>query len=104
MEAPLGQVANVDKENIAIAQRIIKVSGKSKYINNYYLKLWLSSKLFQNDLQSYATGSTVLGIKASKLNNLKLLLPPKKEQQVILDYIKIETTKIGFVAQIRLML
>lgn len=36
-EAPLGQVANVDRTDIALAQRIIKFRALST-VNNYYLK------------------------------------------------------------------
>jgi len=93
-EAPLGEVANVDREDIALAQRIIKFRANPKYLDNYYLKEWLSSQSFQNDLQSYATGSTALGIKASKLNFLKLLLPPLSEQKKILIHINKEREKI----------
>ena len=93
-EAPLGEAANVDREDIALAQRIIKFRANPKYLDNYYLKEWLMSQSFQNDLQSYATGSTALGIKASKLNFLKLLLPPLNEQAKILDQINKDKTKI----------
>lgn len=36
-EAPLGNVAQIDKENIALAQRVIKLRGK-KNTNNDFLK------------------------------------------------------------------
>src|SRR6266516_457553 len=93
-EAPLGEVASVDRDDIALAQRIIKFRANPEYLDNYYLKEWLSSQSFQNNLQSYATGSTALGIKASKLNFLKLLLPPLGEQKMILYYISEEKAKI----------
>ncbi|MFO7890004.1 MAG: restriction endonuclease subunit S, partial [bacterium] len=79
-EAPLGETANVDREEIALAQRIIKFRGKKNILNNYFLKYWIMSHNFQNDLQSYATGSTALGIKANKLNYLKIILPSNTEQ------------------------
>lgn len=40
-EAPCGNVAQVDKPNIALAQRIIKYRGKDNIINNNYLKCYL---------------------------------------------------------------
>ncbi len=79
-EAPLGEVANVDYPKIALAQRIIKMCGKEGVLNNYYLKYYMMSNNFQGHLQSLATGSTALGIKASKLFILRLILPPYKEQ------------------------
>jgi type I restriction enzyme S subunit len=94
-EAPLGEVANIDRVDICLAQRVIKFRGIETYINNYFLKYWLRSPSFQQDLQTYATGSTALGIKASKLNNLLLTLPPLSEQAAIVDYIETETAKIN---------
>lgn len=86
-EAPLGEVANVDKEDIALAQRVIKFRGKKDILDNYFLKYWMLSKGFNQNLLSLATGSTALGIKASKLYNLRLLLPPINIQRLIVDYL-----------------
>ena len=93
-EAPLGQVANVDDPSIALAQRIIKLRPKSDLLNPYFLKYWLLSPSFQSDLQRYATGSTVLGIKASKLCLLKLNLPPLKNQAQIANFLDHKTKQI----------
>ena len=86
-EAPLGEVANVDIEKVALAQRVIKFRAKAENLDNYFLKYWIMSKTFQGDLQSFATGSTALGIKASKLNLLRLVLPPLQEQRDIVEYL-----------------
>jgi type I restriction enzyme S subunit len=94
-EAPLGEVANIDRIDICLAQRIIKFRANEYFLNNYFLKYWLRSYSFQQDLQTYATGSTALGIKASKLNNLGLVLPPLEEQTAIVRHIETETTKIN---------
>ena len=90
-EAPLGEVANVDDVSIALAQRIIKFRPKQDFLNPYFLKYWILSYSFQSDLQRYATGSTAVGIKASKLCLLKLDLPPLKEQQEIVSYLDQKT-------------
>ena len=90
-EAPLGEVANVDDDSIALAQRIIKFRPKSDFLNPYFLKYWILSYSFQSDLHRYATGSTAQGIKASKLCLLKLNLFPLKEQQKIVDYLDQKT-------------
>lgn len=63
-EAPLGQVANVDRTDIALAQRIIKFRALST-VNNYYLKYWMLNEGFQQFLHSLSTGSTATGIKSS---------------------------------------
>ena len=93
-EAPLGEVANVDDVSIALAQRIIKFRTKSDRLNPYFLKYWILSYSFQSELHQYATGSTVLGIKASKLGLLKLNLPPLKEQKQIVDFLDCKTQQI----------
>ena len=85
-EAPLGQVANVDRTDIALAQRIIKFST-NEHLNSYYLKYWIMSIGFQNFLMALSTGSTALGIKASKLFMLPITLPSIKEQQQIVTYL-----------------
>jgi len=93
-EAPLGEVANIDREDIALAQRVIKFRGKQNRLNNFFLKFWMLSSIFQQNLQSFATGSTALGIKASKLNYLRLVLPPIDDQLSIVKYIERETSRI----------
>ena len=93
-EAPLGEVANIDNPKVALAQRIIKMTGKENILDNYYLKYYMMSSTFQSHLQSLATGSTAKGIKASKLFMLRLLLMPYKEQQDIVQYLDDKTNKI----------
>jgi type I restriction enzyme S subunit len=46
-----------------------------------------SSTLFQQHLHSLCTGSTALGIKASKLCLLRVVLPPMKEQEEITEFL-----------------
>jgi type I restriction enzyme S subunit len=93
-EAPLGEVANIDKEDIALAQRVIKFRGKKNIVDNYFLKYWIMCDSFQQDLYTYATGSTALGIKASKLSKLLLLLSPIKEQKLIAAFLDRKTAEI----------
>lgn len=87
MEAPLGEAANVDRTDVAVAQRIVKFRALPKKLNNYFLKEWILSSAFQQDLLSYATGSTALGIKSSKLFHLRLPLPPLIEQSRIVEHV-----------------
>ena len=85
-EAPLGQVANVDRTDIALAQRIIKFSTK-KHLDSYFLKYWIMSIGFQNFLMTLSTGSTAVGIKASILFMLPVPLAPMQEQNQIVTYL-----------------
>lgn len=84
-EAPCGFVAQVDRENIALAQRVIKYRSKDKLLLNSFLKHYLLGRQFQEKLQKAATGSTVKGIKGSKLHKLTIPLPPLKEQERIVS-------------------
>lgn len=84
-EAPCGNVALVDREDIALAQRIIKYRPKRENVNRNFLKHYLLSKEFQDVLQKNATGGTVKGIKGSKLHELNVPVPPLEVQQRIVD-------------------
>jgi type I restriction enzyme S subunit len=82
-EAPLGEVANIDKEDIALAQRVVKLRGVKNKVDNYFLKWMIKSNFLQSQLESKATGSTALGIKGSKIGELYICLPPINEQKNI---------------------
>lgn len=82
-EAPLGEIARIDNEDVALAQRIIKFSSSIPKLTNEYLAYWMYSSTFQRDVLSRATGSTALGLKASKIVELKCILPPISEQKQI---------------------
>ncbi|ALQ50088.1 restriction endonuclease subunit S [Nitrosomonas ureae] len=93
-EAPLGEVASVDREDIALAQRIIKFDGKLDILNNSYLKYLIMSDQFQQSLMMFASGSTALGIKAERLVYLRSLIPPLNEQLDIVEHIERMTRKV----------
>jgi type I restriction enzyme S subunit len=82
-EAPLGEVALIKDENIALAQRIITMRGKPDIVSNVFLKYYLQSDQGQYELDSRASGTTVFGIKASVLRKLPVLLPELPEQHAI---------------------
>ena len=93
MEAPLGQVALIDRTDIALAQRIVKFRGESHVMKSHYLMYWFMSTACQARLETLATGSTALGIKASKLGMIECLAPSLKEQDEIFSYIQREIAK-----------
>lgn len=86
-EAPLGQVASVDRDDIALAQRVVKFRGLAGVLNNYFLKYWLMGDAVQSTLTTLATGSTAEGIKASKLGQIPLALPSPEEQAEIVAFL-----------------
>jgi len=82
-EAPLGNVAQVDREDIALAQRIIKYRPKSGEVSSRYLLYYFLSDLFQTILNDHSSGSTAKGVKGSVLYQLPVILPPPAEQRAI---------------------
>lgn len=92
-EAPLGQVANMDRTDVALAQRVLKFRGQAGVLNNYFLKYWLMGSFAQADMERLATGSTALGLKGSKVVQLRLCLPPDSEQLEIVSFLEAELAK-----------
>jgi type I restriction enzyme S subunit len=92
-EAPLGQVANMDRTDVALAQRVLKFRGQAGILDNYFLKYWLMGSFAQADMEQLATGSTALGIKGSKVVQLRLCLPPNDEQRAIVIFLDAELSK-----------
>jgi type I restriction enzyme S subunit len=95
MEAPLGNVALVDREGVAFAQRVVRFRmDPEKLVPEFVLNSMLSP-YFQNQLLSRGTGSTALGIKASKLPQLRILCPSVFEQNEILEHLCRDLTPIN---------
>lgn len=82
-EGPLGEVAQLDRQGVAIAQRILTLRGKEKQLDNSYLKYFLMSPIGQHELLSKETGTTVQGIKQSEFRKILIVKPTFKEQSAI---------------------
>lgn len=84
-EAPLGELALVDKEGFALAQRIILFRFKNQEISKFS-KYLIGSKGYKDYLYSNSTGSTALGIKGSKIPGLIFIEPDNfKKINLFLD-------------------
>lgn len=95
-EAPCGHVAQVDKPNIALAQRVIKYSSRNlSKLSNEYLKYALLSNQFQNKLSETSTGTTVKGIKGSKLHTMTIPVPSIEIQNHIVSILESFDTLIN---------
>jgi type I restriction enzyme, S subunit len=94
MEAPLGNVAVVDREDIALAQRVIKWSVDRSKAEPRFLMYAALGDDFQEQLLARATGSTALGVKASKLPELRIDLPSLEEQRSIITHLDEQAAKI----------
>ncbi|OPG15219.1 restriction endonuclease subunit S [Ferroacidibacillus organovorans] len=87
-EAPLGEVAQIIDESIALAQRLILFKVDQATMYNEFLKYQLLSRFGQSELWSNATGSTALGIKADRLKGVRILVPPLEEQKIVIAFIE----------------
>lgn len=83
-EAPLGYVVCVDWSfKFALAQRVICLQFDNRVAIGEYASFVLQSTGFQRDLFDESTGSTVTGIKASRLRKMCITFPRLSEQHEI---------------------
>ena len=89
-EAPLGNVALADLEQFSAGQRLITLQQYTAYplINNTFFMYFMLSDCFQSQLIEQSTGTTVKGIKADKLKQLWIPVPPFQEQARITEQLK----------------
>jgi type I restriction enzyme S subunit len=86
-EAPLGEVAQITDTTIALAQRVIMIKINKSIMTNEYLKYHFISDFGQGELFSRSTGSTAIGIKADRLKETLITLPPLQEQKAITNFL-----------------
>lgn len=92
-EAPLGNVAMVMDDDIALAQRVIKFRAEPA-LHNRYLLFYMLSSIYQNLILKKAIGSTVLGISGKELHKTIINFPSLPEQQKIADFLTSVDQKI----------
>ncbi len=79
-EAPLGNAAIIDLDGkFALAQRSICFQWHTPEISPFML-IQILAIPFQSQLSDKSTGMTATGIKASKLKEIPVILPPYQEQ------------------------
>ena len=94
-EAPLAMAAIVDNgERFALAQRIICLSPNSELVVGGYVFRILLSAPVQKAIEAAATGTTVLGIKASSLKEIEIPVPRLDEQRQIVAELDAEAAQI----------
>ena len=74
-EAPMGMVAKLDRDDVAIAQRLLTLRGKEGVLDNNYLLYLLQSPYGQGLLKEKETGTTVTGIKQAEFRRIIVKLP-----------------------------
>jgi len=75
-EAPLGELYYFsEKCDYLLSQRLYGLRADHEKCSGAYLYFWLKSDLAWQDLESRATGTTVVGIRQSELRKVKVLIP-----------------------------
>lgn len=83
MEAPLGEVGVVDRdERFSLAQRILLLRPTDG-VDGEFLALMLRSQPFRHATELRATGSGVMGIAYKRFRSVEIPRPPLSEQQEI---------------------
>lgn len=82
-EAPLGMVAQLDRNDVGIAQRLLTLRGKQGVLDNEYLLYYLQSPIGQALLRARETGTTVTGIKQSEFRKIQIGIPDIENQRKI---------------------
>ena len=82
-EAPLGVTARLDRDDVALAQRLIALRGKAGVLDTGYLYYYLRSPIGQAKLQERQTGTTVTGIKQAEFRKIEINLPDIDTQRKI---------------------
>lgn len=93
-EAPMGQVAKLDRNGVAVAQRLLTLRPNPKILDNDYLLYYLQSPIGQAELKARESGSTVTGIKQAEFRKINIILPPLSEQKVIANILSSLDDKI----------
>ena len=88
-EAPLGFSAIADLDTFSTGQRIITFQQfeNEKNVFNPFFYYYFQSPEFQKNIKDNATGLTATGIKASRLKEIKVPLPPLSEQKCIVAHL-----------------
>ncbi len=98
-EAPLGEVGQIQRLPVALAQRIVTLRGKKGLLHNDYLLYALQSEPVQEQLRGRASGTTVVGIKQSELRKVTLGLPPYQQQVEVASVMKALDDRIDLLRQ-----
>ena len=84
-EAPLGVTARLDRDDVALAQRLLTLRGKKEILDTGYLYYYLRSPTGQAKLHERQTGTTVSGIKQAEFRKIEIDLPDIDKQQRIVS-------------------
>ena len=81
-EAPLGEVAQIEDERVALAQRVLLLRPHGQLMTGGFLMYALRSPEVRREIEARSTGSTVRGIRQSELRKVVLPVPELVEQEL----------------------
>jgi type I restriction enzyme, S subunit len=94
-EAPLGSVAQVPSDApLVLSQRLFALRGREDILDSTYLRFFLESDRGQALLRDGSSGSTVSGIRQSRLVQVPVPIPPLDEQREVSKKISEQIVKI----------
>jgi type I restriction enzyme M protein len=95
-EAPLGNAAQITStDRFALAQRLIALCPNRELLIGGFLKDVLLSKRMREIIFARQSGTTVYGIKASVLKEIRIPVPPLATQQAIVAEIEAEQVLVA---------
>ena len=94
-EAPLGVTARLDRDDVALAQRLLTLRGKPGILDTGFLYYYLRSPIGQAKLRARQTGTTVTGIKQSEFRKIEIDLPNIEAQRKAASILEIIDEKIA---------
>ena len=93
-EAPLGVVARLDRDHVALAQRLLTLRGKKGVLDTCFLYYYLKSPAGQAKLKERESGTTVTGIKQSEFRRIEIEIPDYAIQEKIAQILNSMDRKI----------
>lgn len=93
-EAPFGQIYQWNSdEKIVLSQRLFGVRVSDSFCSDY-IYYYMTTDLFQGEMHSRATGTTVIGLRQPELLKCKVWYPGLKEQREIAGILRTIDNKI----------
>ena len=86
-EAPLGELYYLaTNANFCLSQRVYGIRANPDVCEPSFLYFWLESADCQYEMESRATGTTVVGIRQAELRKVNVLVPPIEIQRAAAEF------------------
>jgi len=92
-DGTIGKVAVVDNNDFVVLSSI-GILRPSDDVNSHFLKYFSESKYSLEQMRSHLKGSAITRITLEIINDLDFILPPKEEQDEIVEFLDTETKTI----------